>query len=102
MASDQASQLGQTFGVHVRRAREHAVNVGDVVLLETNGLSGIEPDPLITDSTIYIDPECALDQLYWQYASAMQNRLDAKEPADGLSGAAEILRPGENRVWATR
>lgn len=78
---------------------ERAVNVGDVVLLGTNVLCGIDPDPQITDSTIYIDPEYALDQLYWQYASVIQNRLDAKEFADTVyTDPAQILRLGEDRV----
>lgn len=78
---------------------EHPINVGDVVLLAANTLCGSEPEGHITVSTIYADSDYVLDQLFWQHADLLCDRLDTQELADTLyTEPAQILRLGEHRA----
>lgn len=75
------------------------VNVGDVVLLGANTLCGSEPEGHITVTTIYADTDYVLDQVFWQHASLLQDRLDAQEFAEMVyTEPAQILRIGEDRA----
>lgn len=78
---------------------EATLNVGDVVILGGNVLYGMDPDPQITVTTICVDTDYALDQLYWQYVGVINNRLDVKEFADTIyTEPAQILHLGEERT----
>lgn len=78
---------------------QQAVKPGDVVLLGANVLCGSEPEGHITVTTIYADTDFLLDQLRWQYAAFLQDRLDAQGFADTLyTEPAQILRLGEART----
>ncbi|WP_411907660.1 hypothetical protein, partial [Salmonella enterica] len=55
------------------------VNPGDVILLGANGLAGSEPEGHSTVTTIYLDTDSRLDQVRWQYAAYLDDRLDAQE-----------------------
>src|SRR5699024_4337744 len=61
---------------------ERPVKVGDAVLLGANVLCGSEPEGHITVTTIYADSGFLLDQLFWQHADVLRDRLDAQEFAD--------------------
>ncbi|MDK9301716.1 helix-turn-helix transcriptional regulator [Propionibacterium freudenreichii] len=75
------------------------VKSGDVVLLGANVLCGSEPEGHITVTTIYADTDYILDQVRWQYAGFLQDRLDAQGFADTLyTEPAQILRLGEDRA----
>lgn len=75
------------------------VKPGDVVLLGANVLCGSEPEGHITVTTIYADTDYILDQVRWQYAGFLQDRLDAQGFADTLyTEPAQILRLGEDRA----
>ena len=75
------------------------VKVGDVVLLGANVLCGYEPEGHITVTTIYADTDYIVDQVRWQYAGFLQDRLDAQGFADTLyTEPAQILRLGEDRA----
>lgn len=77
---------------------QQLVKPGDVVLLGANVLCGSEPEGHITVTTIYADTDFLLDQLRWQYAAFLEDRLDAQGFADTLyTEPAQILRLGEDR-----
>lgn len=78
---------------------ERPINVGDVVLLAANTLCGSEPEGHITVSTIYADADYVLDQLFWQHADLLCDRLDTQALADTIyTEPAQILRLGEGRA----
>lgn len=75
------------------------VRPGDVVLLGANVLCGSEPEGQITVTTIYADTDYVLDQVFWQHAGFLQDRLDTQDFAATLyTEPAQILRLGEDRA----
>ena len=75
------------------------VKPGDVILLGANVLCGSEPEGHITATTVYADTDYMLDQVRWQYAGFLEDRLDAQGFAETIySEPAQILRLGEDRV----
>jgi len=78
---------------------QRPVKVGDVVLLGVNLLCGSEPEGHITVTTVYLDTDYVLDQVRWQYAAFLEDRLDAQGFADTIyTEPAQILRLGEDRA----
>ncbi|GAA1491271.1 helix-turn-helix domain-containing protein [Brachybacterium sacelli] len=78
---------------------EQPVTVGDVVTLGANTLCGSEPDGFITATTLYLDRGYVIDQVFWQHAAWLADRLDAQGFADELySEPAQILQLGEDRA----
>lgn len=78
---------------------ERPINVGGVVLLAANVLCGSEPEGHITVTTIYADIDYLLDQMFWQHADVLRDRLDTPGFADRLyTDPAQILRLGEERA----
>ncbi|OYO08882.1 AraC family transcriptional regulator [Enemella evansiae] len=72
---------------------------GDVILLGANVLCGSEPEGHITVTTVYLDTDYVLDQVRWQYAGFLEDRLEAQGFADTIySEPAQILRLGEDRA----
>ena len=72
---------------------------GDVILLGANVLAGSEPEGHITVTTIYIDTDYVLDQVRWQYAAFLEDRLDAQGFVERIcTEPAQILRLGEDRA----
>ncbi len=75
------------------------VKTGDVIILGANVLAGSEPEGHITVTTIYLDTDYVLDQVRWQYAGFLDDRLDAQEFAETIyTEPAQILRLGEARA----
>lgn len=75
------------------------VNVGDVIALGANTLCGSEPEESITVTTLYLDRDYIIDQVFWQNSALLSDRLHAQDFADELySEPAQILRLGENRA----
>lgn len=75
------------------------VRPGDVIVLGPNVLCGSEPEGHITVTTIYADTDYLLDQLFWQHADILADRLDAQGFADTIyTEPAQILRLGEDRA----
>lgn len=75
------------------------VKPGDVILLGANVLAGSEPEGHITVTTIYIDTDYVLDQVRWQYAAFLEDRLDAQGFVERIyTEPAQILRLGEDRA----
>lgn len=78
---------------------EKPVAVGDVVLLGTNTLCGSEPEGHITVTTIYLDTDYVIDQVFWQHAGLLQDRLEAQGLAETVySEPTQVLRLGEDRA----
>lgn len=75
------------------------VKTGDVIILGANVLAGSEPEGHITVTTIYLDTDYLLDQVRWQYAGFLDDRLDAQDFAETIyTEPAQILRLGEARA----
>lgn len=75
------------------------VKFGDVILRGANTLCGSEPEGHITVTTIYADTDYIVDQVFWQHASVLQDRLDAQEfAATVYTEPSQILRLGEDRA----
>ena len=75
------------------------VRPGDVILLAPNTLCGSEPEGHVTFTSVSLDPDYVLDQVRWQYAGVLQDRLDAQGFAETIyTEPAQILRLGEDRA----
>ncbi len=82
------SEFGQRF-----------VTVGDVVVLNANVLCGSEPESHITTTTIYLDTDYVIDQVFWQHACLLHDRLDAERFTNAVySEPSQVLRLGEDRT----
>lgn len=78
---------------------EKPVAVGDVVLLGANTLCGSEPEDSITVTTLYLDQDYVIDQVFWQHAAMLTDRLEAKDfMASRYAEPAQVLRLGEERA----
>ncbi|GAB3046428.1 AraC family transcriptional regulator [Sediminivirga luteola] len=78
---------------------EKPVSIGDVVALGANTLCGIEPEGSITVTTLYLDRDYVIDQVFWQHTPMLTDRFHARDFAEELySEPAQILRLGENRA----
>ncbi|MDO5644979.1 MAG: AraC family transcriptional regulator [Dermabacter sp.] len=75
------------------------VRFGDVILLGANTLCGSEPEGHITVTTVYLDTAYVIDQVFWQYAGLLTDRLDAQGFAESMyTEPAQILHLGEQRA----
>ena len=82
------SEFGQRF-----------VTVGDVVVLGANVLCGSQPEGHITTTTVYLDTDYVIDQVFWQHAWLLRDRLDAQRFTKALyRDPAQVLRLGEDRT----
>lgn len=78
---------------------ERPVAVGDVIALGANTLCSSEPEGWITITTIYLDRDYLVDQVFWQHAAILADRLDAQDFMDKVyAEPAQILRLGEDRA----
>lgn len=76
---------------------EYPVTVGDVVVLGTNTLSAYEPEGSIVTTSVYLDRDYLVDQVFWQHAAIMADRLEAQDYMDrAYAEPAQILRLGED------
>ena len=75
------------------------VTVGDVILLGANTLCGSEPAGHITVTTVYLDTDYVIDQVFWQHVGLLSDRLEAQDFAETIySEPAQILPLGEDRA----
>lgn len=75
------------------------VNLGDVVVLAANTLCGAEPEDWITTTTLYLDRDYVIDQVFWQHAALFRDRLDASDFLDAnYAEPAQVVRLGEDRA----
>lgn len=86
------SRLFSEFGTH-------HVSVGDVVVLAANTLCGAEPEGWVTTTTLYLDRDYVIDQVFWQYAAQFKDRLDASTFLDvHYAEPAQIVRIGQDKA----
>lgn len=70
---------------------EKPVCAGDVVALGCQHPCGGEPEDLVTVTTLYLDRDYVVDQVFWQHAELLADRLDAHDFADEIySESAQI------------
>ncbi len=92
MVRDGTSIVFSEFG-------EQPVSFGYAILLGPHVLCGIEPEGLLTFTTIYVDTDLALDQFFWQYSTILHDRLDAQSFAEKVySEPAQVLHLGRDRA----
>lgn len=78
---------------------QQPVRTGDVVLLAPDVMCSSEPEGHITVTTIYVDTDYLVDQVFWQHAGFLQDRLEAQVFAESVySEPAQILRLDEHRA----
>lgn len=78
---------------------QRPVTIGDAILLCANTLCGSEPEGHITVTTVYMDTDYLIDQVFWQHAGILSDRLDARDLAEMMYlEPAQILRLGEERA----
>ncbi len=65
---------------------EKPMNVGYVVLLGPNTLCGSEPEGWVTTTTLHLDTDYVVDQVFWQNASILANRLATGSGTPGSPG----------------
>jgi hypothetical protein len=58
------------------------LKVGDVAALAPATLCGIEPEGLVTTTTIHVDRDYLIDQFYWRYSPMLADRLEARRVFD--------------------
>lgn len=75
------------------------LNLGDVALIPPHTLFGMEPEPWVTMTTLYVDRDFLTDQIFWQYAAWFADRLDMQQFLDAHPvDPARVIRLGEQRV----
>lgn len=78
---------------------QRIVKVGDVVLLGANTLCACEPEECLTVTTVYVDTDYVIDQVFWQHVGLLQDRLAAQDFAATIyTESAQVLSLGEDRV----
>lgn len=74
-------------------------SVGDVIALAPCTLCGWEPEGFVTVTTLYLDRDFLVDQVFWQYASMFTDRLQAKQFVESrYAEPAQVVRLGIDRV----
>lgn len=78
---------------------ERHIKPGDAILLGPGVLCGSEPEGHNTVTTVYLDIDYVLDQLFWQHIGVLDSRLDAYRLANALyTEPAQVLSLGEERA----
>lgn len=78
---------------------ERPVAVGDVVLLGANTLCGSEPEGSVTVTTLYLDRDYVVDQVFWQHAATLTDRFEARDLVEQTyAEPAQVLRLGDRRA----
>ena len=58
--------------------RVRSAILGDVVILASNTLCGGAPEGHVRVTTVYLDPDYIIDQVFWQYAAVLSDGLHAR------------------------
>lgn len=73
--------------------------LGDVPILAGSTLCGGEPEGHLTVTTVYLDPDSMIDQVFWQYVAVLSDRLHAQQFAETVcTEPAQVVRLGEVRA----
>lgn len=80
---------------------ERSIAADDDVVFAADPPRGTEPESTITVTVLYLDRDYVIDQVFWQPANLLADRLDARDLADELySEPAQILQLGGDRASA--
>ena len=75
------------------------IAVGDAALIVGNTLCGIEPHGHLTATTLYLDTDYVVDQVFWQHMAMLADRMDARQFVETVySEPAQVLRLGMGRA----
>ncbi len=75
------------------------IDPGDVVVLAANTLCGTEPEGWVTTTTLYLDRDYVIDQVFWHYAALFNDRLDASDYLDtNYDEPVQVVHIGEERA----
>ena len=78
---------------------EKHLNAGDMAVIGANTLCATEPEESATVTTIDLDHDYVVDQVFWQHAAFLADRLQARDFVDELySEPAQLLHIGEDRI----
>lgn len=73
--------------------------VGDVVLLAPNAEFGYEPEGIVTLTTLAVDTDYLIEQLFWQHLDVLADREAARDLAARLyPDPLQMLRLGESQA----
>lgn len=64
-------------------------NVGDVITLGSNAMFGYEPEGFVTVTTICLDLDYVIDQVFWQHAAKFTDRLEGARPPESRHGGCD-------------
>ncbi|MFT4083213.1 MAG: AraC family transcriptional regulator [Nocardioides sp.] len=75
------------------------MNVGDVLAVGPAVLCGVEPKGRVVTTTLYLDRDYLVDQLFWRHVCQLTDRIQAGRVFDAwYPGPALLLRLGEDRT----
>ncbi|WP_245725813.1 helix-turn-helix domain-containing protein [Propionibacterium cyclohexanicum] len=78
---------------------QRSVALGDVVILGASTLCGHEPHEHLTVTTIYLDPDYMIDQVFWQHSAVLSDRFHAQQFAETVySEPAQVASLGKERA----
>ena len=78
---------------------QRPANIGDVLLIGANVPCGAEPEGQVTVTTVYLDPDYAVEMFYWQHAGLLLDRLEAHDIAALVfAEPVQVLRLGKQRL----
>lgn len=76
-----------------------ALNVGDVLALAPGTMCGVEPEGWVTATTLMLDRDYLVDQMFWRHSHRFTDRFDAARAFDSrYAGPAALLRLGQDRA----
>ncbi len=79
-----------------RDSEEFPLKIGDVILVCPNVMCGCEPEGDTTVTTVYLDNDYIMDQVFWQYRGFFQHRLDVLGLLSMMDmETAQVLNLGE-------
>lgn len=78
---------------------QQPVNIGDFALVSAGMPCGVEPEARVTITTVYVDPDYAIDLFYWQHTGLLLDRLEAQDVAAAVfTKPMQVLRIGEHQL----
>ncbi|MGP5054692.1 helix-turn-helix transcriptional regulator [Brachybacterium paraconglomeratum] len=78
---------------------QRPIRCGDVLLIGRGVPCGAEPEGQVTVTTVYLDPDYAVEQFYWRHAGMLLDRFEAQDVAATVfTEPVQVLRLGELRL----
>ncbi|AZH79045.1 AraC family transcriptional regulator [Microbacterium sp. Y-01] len=78
---------------------QQPIRLGDAVVLGASSLYGCVPERSITITTICLDTDYLVDQIFWQHTPLLADRLHARQFVKTIyADPAQIISLGETRI----